>query len=72
MAQIDGLVRDFNFTSGYAPETSGGLLISLPAENVDAFIQEMHDQHEDAWVIGRVVEGDRGARLDEELTIVEI
>lgn len=72
MAQIDGIVRNFKYLSGYAPETSGGLLISLPAENVDTFIQDMKDQDEDAWVIGKVVKGNRGARLAEDLNILEV
>lgn len=72
MAQIDGIVRNFNFVTGYAPETSGGLLISLPPENVDAFIQDMHEQDENAWVVGKVVAGNRTARLGDELTILEV
>ena len=72
MEQIDGLVRDFKYSTGYAPETSGGLLISLPEENVESFIGEMEDQNENAWVVGRVVNGNRNAKLDDNLVILDV
>lgn len=54
---LDGIVRDFKLKAGFAAETSGGLLISLPKENVDNYVKDMHDLGEDAWVVGKVVKG---------------
>lgn len=53
----DKIVRDFKQKEGLAAETSGGLLISLPQENVESYIKDMHDLGESAWVVGDVVEG---------------
>ena len=72
MVKIDGVSRDFKFKTGYAPETSGGLLLSLPGEKVEGFIKEMQSIDENAWVVGRVTEGLRNARLVEEPTILEV
>ncbi|MDC7231830.1 MAG: selenide, water dikinase SelD [Spirochaetales bacterium] len=46
----------------FDPQTSGGLLISLPAEKAQAFLDEL-DQ-EDASVIGTVAEGEGGIILN--------
>lgn len=71
MHQLDGVVRDFKFKTGFAPETSGGLLISLPEKNVDKFIQTMHDNQEEAWVVGYIEKGSRKARLSDKLVIFD-
>jgi len=54
----------FKITGGLAAETSGGLLIALPAEYVTEFQAELKeaDGH-DSWIIGHVEEGARGARI---------
>lgn len=70
--KLDKIVRDFKFKEGYAAETSGGLLISLPAENVDSFIRDMNQAGCSAWKMGRVVKGERKARLVENIQAMEI
>jgi len=72
MPQCDNIVRDFNVIKGRTPETSGGLLISLPPETVPAFIKGMIKSNEEAWIVGRVVEGTRKARLSENVEIMEV
>lgn len=69
---LDKIVRDFRFKQGLAAETSGGLMISLPSDNVDSFILEMKQFGEDAWVIGRIEKGTRKARLSSQLRIEEV
>lgn len=46
----------------YSPETSGGLLLSVPAENVDALRASFDDVGHGLWQIGSVREG-RGITL---------
>ena len=60
-------------TNGYAAETSGGLLLAMPAEKVCMFRDELKqlDGH-DSWVVGRVVKGTRNARLSDDLKLVEV
>ena len=71
MHQLDGIVRDFKFTTGFAPETSGGLLISLPEKNVESFIKTMQENDEEAWIVGHVEKGTRKARLAEQLLVFD-
>ena len=69
---LDKIVRDFKFKEGLAAETSGGLLISLPPENADLFIEDMNKQGKDAWKVGRIVKGSRKARIMPNVSILEI
>jgi len=70
--KLDKIVRNFKFKEGYAAETSGGLLISMPPENVDAFIKEMNQAGCSAWQMGRVIKGTRKAKLVENIQAEEI
>lgn len=59
--------------AGTSPETSGGLLIAIPADNAEKFclkIQEIESCP--AWIVGRVIQGDRGAELIENPEFLEI
>ena len=40
-------------------QTSGGLLLAVPAEKAEGFVAEMADRGEQAWEIGEVMAGDR-------------
>ena len=72
MAKLDNIVRDFNIKDGYTPETSGGLLVSLPPLGVGRFLKEVGDLGEEAWIVGRVVEGERKARLNPDVEILDV
>lgn len=41
----------------FDPQTSGGLLMAVPAAKVDAFLSRAQDMHQPAWVIGKAVPG---------------
>lgn len=41
----------------YTPETSGGLLVAVPAERMDELTARFAETEEPCWVIGEVVEG---------------
>ena len=41
----------------FDPQTSGGLLLAVPPEKLDAFLARAHEMDQAAWVIGRVESG---------------
>ena len=41
----------------FDPQTSGGLLLAVPPEKLDAFLVRAHEMDQAAWVIGRVESG---------------
>ena len=63
----------FRLKAGYSAETSGGLLICLPADKADAFIADILElDGEPAWIVGRVVDGDKTASIVDSPKIVEV
>ena len=42
----------------FDPQTSGGLLLSVPPQNIDALISNAGDRNHELWVIGEVFEGE--------------
>ncbi len=47
----------------FDPQTSGGLLLGVPSEKLDAFIARAHEMDQANWVIGRVETG-AGIRVE--------
>ncbi len=41
----------------FDPQTSGGLLMAVPGEKVDALNREFHARQVQAWTVGKVVDG---------------
>jgi selenide,water dikinase len=41
----------------YDPQTSGGLLLAVPAARLDDLLRECESRHQPTWVIGQVIEG---------------
>jgi selenide, water dikinase len=41
----------------FDPQTSGGLLLAVPAEKLEAFLARAKDIDQPAWIVGEVVEG---------------
>jgi len=54
--EVDSLFSFFNLMKGFSSETSGGLLIALPADKATDFCHEIKAIDDwPAWVVGRVV-----------------
>lgn len=65
----------FKLLQGRSAETSGGLMVVLPAENAEAFIKEFKElDGNDAWLIGRVVDGNgsKTASIAEDVTVISV
>eukprot|EP00180_Rhodochaete_pulchella_P004798 Plantae.Rhodophyta-Rhodochaete_pulchella.ctg9788.p1 GENE.Plantae.Rhodophyta-Rhodochaete_pulchella.ctg9788~~Plantae.Rhodophyta-Rhodochaete_pulchella.ctg9788.p1 ORF type:complete len:136 (-),score=20.03 Plantae.Rhodophyta-Rhodochaete_pulchella.ctg9788:309-674(-) len=63
----------FKLQQGFSAETSGGLLIAMPAESATVFCGRLEDV--DGWsafTIGTVVVGPREVRLDDEVAVIEV
>jgi selenide,water dikinase len=41
----------------FDPQTSGGLLLGVPPEKLDAFLARAKELDQSAWVIGKVEQG---------------
>jgi selenide,water dikinase len=50
-------VLDWQETLLHDPQTSGGLLVAVPSDRLDAFMAICGERGQPAWVIGEVVEG---------------
>jgi selenide,water dikinase len=73
-SKINDQVFDFRLKLGYSAETSGGLLVSMPPENADAFIRELEElDGVPAWIVGNVVKDDlRRARIVDDVNYLEV
>jgi len=61
------------FLKGFTPETSGGLLISMKKECAEDFCKSIKEiEGYDAWVIGKVVEGNKDAAIISNPRIIEV
>ena len=52
-------VLDWQETLLHDPQTSGGLLVAVPADRLDVFLAFCGERDQSVWVIGDVVEGVR-------------
>lgn len=63
----------FSLPQGLCPETSGGLLITLPREQAANFCKEIEKtEGYQSWIIGIVEKGDRTARIIDKPRIIEV
>jgi selenide,water dikinase len=58
MLKLEKKARDFKLLEGLSAETSGGLFVILPPENVEPFLKEFKKTSDFGWHIGEVVAGD--------------
>jgi selenide,water dikinase len=72
--EVNCKVFDFGLRAGTSAETSGGLLISLPADKASAYCQELGRlDGSPAWIVGRVVaDPERKAVIVENVTVLEV
>jgi hypothetical protein len=54
MLKLENKARDLNLLESYSAETSGGLLLILPPENVEAFLKKFKETSQFGWHIGEV------------------
>jgi len=63
----------FQLLQGYSAETSGGLLLAISKDSAEAFIKEIKELEDcDAWIIGDVKQGTRGATIIDNPTVIEV
>eukprot|EP00696_Hemimastix_kukwesjijk_P019763 gnl/Hemi2/912_TR325_c0_g1_i1.p1 gnl/Hemi2/912_TR325_c0_g1~~gnl/Hemi2/912_TR325_c0_g1_i1.p1 ORF type:complete len:321 (-),score=61.80 gnl/Hemi2/912_TR325_c0_g1_i1:63-1025(-) len=78
MYEVGEEFTGFRLSQGLSAETSGGLLICMPAHMAQPYINQLRQKDNDwpAWVIGRVVPaatpGERTARLVDNPTILPV
>jgi hypothetical protein len=63
----------FKLREGRSAETSGGLLLTIPADAAEAFIADLRaTEGADAWVVGRVIPGANDARILPTAEVLEV
>lgn len=74
MARVEShLNNNWNLFKGRSAETSGGLMIMMRPEDAEAYIKEYKEiTGHDAWIIGKVVEGQRKGYVVENPTLIEV
>jgi selenide,water dikinase len=74
MRAVNDTVLDFKLLKGFSAETSGGLLVCLPADKAEAFAAAMlAEDGYPAWVVGKVVASDaRGAVIADNVEVLEV
>lgn len=61
MAKLDKPFPFFKLLKGFAPETSGALLIMIPSENAQAFCQELEEMDGwPCWIVGKALKRTTG------------
>lgn len=67
MEIVENKIVPYGLFKGTSVETSGGLLIAIPADKIESFKTEFKEKFDmDSWIVGEVVEGNNKAYLVEE------
>lgn len=71
---VNDHVFNFRLTIGYSAETSGGLLISLPADQVEGYMKELEElDGTKSWIVGRVVvDPTKKSKITEDCLFLEV
>lgn len=71
---VNDAVFNFRLTDGYSAETSGGLLIALPADKAEGYQKELEElDGTKSWIIGKVVaDPDRKAKITDDCVFLEV
>ena len=72
--EVDDKVFNFQLTVGYSAETSGGLMICMPKENAQAYMEELLQlDGTESWIIGDVIaDVNRKARILDNVQFLEV
>jgi selenide, water dikinase len=72
--EVNDKVFNFRLTVGYSAETSGGLMVCMPKENAQAYIDELKElDGTDSWIIGNVVADENSvAKILDDVKFLEI
>lgn len=73
MTTVAEIIGNTRLLKGTFPETSGGLLVSLPKEEAKNYCSEL--QKEDscsAWIVGEVIQGDNTAAIVQNPTVIQV
>ena len=61
---VDGALRlDPRFSLLFDPQTAGGMLAAVPADQVEGLLAQMAEQGQSAWIIGSVSDATAAHRL---------
>lgn len=71
---VNDKVFNFRLTVGYSAETSGGLMICMPLETAQAYMDELKElDGTDSWIIGRVIaDENQKARILDDVKYLEV
>lgn len=71
---VNDKVFNFRLTLGYSAETSGGLMVCIPEEKAEAYMNELKELDGcPSWVIGRVIKDPhRKAKILDDVQILEV
>ncbi|RHY64465.1 hypothetical protein DYB30_000506 [Aphanomyces astaci] len=65
--------NNWRLPQGYSSETSGGLLVTLPHQNAQAYMRELEAlDGQPSWLVGRVVQGSNQARIVPDVRFVPV
>ncbi|CAJ1948011.1 unnamed protein product [Cylindrotheca closterium] len=71
---VNDKVFNFRLTVGYSAETSGGLMVCLPPDQAEGYMNSVKEADgSESWIIGRVVEdADRKAKIADDIKYLEV
>ena len=71
---VNNEVFNFRLMVGYSAETSGGLMICMPADKAEGYMKELKELDGcDSWIIGKVLaDTNRKAHLVDDFKIIEV
>lgn len=71
---VNDKVFNFRLTVGYSAETSGGLLVAMPADQAEGYMKELEElDGSKSWIVGRVVaDPKRGSKIMEDCQFLEV
>ncbi len=73
MALLHDKVVNYKLLTGFAPETSGGIMMMVPPDKVDTIMREFKvATGKEAWIIGELVKGSKKAFIDKDYKIIEV